>query len=884
MAFKPIQILINAKDEASGVFDRLNSKIRTVAVAVAGYFGIKSFVGAVQGAAELEEQLSRVAAAADGGAEEMAALRAAAEQAGAETKYTATEAAGALENLVKAGMDTNTAIGALPATLALAQAGDIALAESAEVVTKAMAGMGLAVEDTGRIADVLAKGANATNSSVRSLADALSYAAPNASAANLSLEGTVALLGKMEDAGIGGTRAGTALANMLAQFSDPASKFRNELAAIGITTNNFEDALHQLAGAGAKGEKAILAIGLNAGPGLRALLNQGMPALDALRQQLDEAEGSAQKTADTMAHNLAGAARGLSSAWEGVKNALMTPVLPVLKDGVEQLTGALRGAISDGTVKKFGDALASAFRGAIDWIKQFAASFNWDDITARLQAFATDMQARMEQIGQWATTAGTTVQTAWGVMAGGTNVILAAVYKVGEAFAGVASNINAGVAWIAEKLSSITFGDVSKRFAIMAAEMRAEAHDFWATSQTLAQKAGEAFDAAAEHAQTARKGFGLLKDAVLESESPLVKAVRDLGKEFTAVGTAATQAGDKAKTAAQQQAQATDQARKAVDQLRAAYDQAVQTGDWQRAAELMGDLKRATDAAAASAQGLARDAQAAAAITAAAFERAGIHTKEQLADMARLARQDFELIKQSGQASADGLAQAFKRAADAAIAANNGIVPGWVQAQASVHGYTVAVDEAGKATLQTAQQTGQATNAMTAGWHQVTAATQQATAAAQEHQRQMDQRYGRAGQSESLGKIEGGWGKNADGQTATALESIESLNRRVAQLFGEQNIGNEDAIRAANLRLKLDQIEKYGTSNFPGQNAWQQAVREEYNRLADRLMGGGSATTYVSNITLPSGRRRTVRAADRESQDTLADLVRELGDAKRRAA
>ena len=69
----------------------------------------------------------------------------------------------------------------------LAQAGDIELARSAEIVTKAMAGMGLGIQDTARIADVLAKGANATNTSVNGLAEAFSYVAPVAKSSNLSL-------------------------------------------------------------------------------------------------------------------------------------------------------------------------------------------------------------------------------------------------------------------------------------------------------------------------------------------------------------------------------------------------------------------------------------------------------------------------------------------------------------------------------------------------------------------------------------------------------------------------------------------------------------------------------------------------------------------------
>jgi TP901 family phage tail tape measure protein len=147
-------------------------------------------------------------------------------------------------------------------------------------VTKAVMGMGLAFDDAGRVADVLAKGANATNTSVEGLAQALSYAAPVANTLGVSLESTVAIIGKFADAGIDASRAGTALNSIMSQFANPLSSFRKELGAAGIVTTNFEEALHQLAAKGKDGERAINAVGLEAGPALRALLNQGMGALD----------------------------------------------------------------------------------------------------------------------------------------------------------------------------------------------------------------------------------------------------------------------------------------------------------------------------------------------------------------------------------------------------------------------------------------------------------------------------------------------------------------------------------------------------------------------------------------------------------------------------
>ena len=55
MAIRPIEILINARDKASGVFDKLDGKLKAIGIAVAGYFGVKAFSGIVESAADFEE-------------------------------------------------------------------------------------------------------------------------------------------------------------------------------------------------------------------------------------------------------------------------------------------------------------------------------------------------------------------------------------------------------------------------------------------------------------------------------------------------------------------------------------------------------------------------------------------------------------------------------------------------------------------------------------------------------------------------------------------------------------------------------------------------------------------------------------------------------------
>lgn len=710
MAFKPIQIVINAKDDASAVLSRLGRNVKLLGATVAGYFGIKAFAGVVQSAADFEAAMSRVKAATEGSAAEMAELTKAAQAAGSNTKYTSVQAAGALENLAKAGLSAGDSIKALPAVLALAQAGDIELGKASEYVTKAVMGMGLAFDDAGRVADVLAKGANATNTSVDGLAQALSYAAPVANSLGLSLESTVAIIGKFADAGIDASRAGTALNSILSQFANPLSSFRKELGAAGIVTTNFEEALHQLAAQGKDGERAINAVGLEAGPALRALLNQGMGALDDLTGKLREAGGSAEATAKTMADNLNGSLKGLSSMWETVTQVLGKPVLPVVRQGVDELAGALRKAVDSGLVERFGQALATAFENALKFFRAFAANVNFDAVVLRLQVFASEAGETLQRIGQYATNAGNSVQLAWGVMTAGVNGVLTAIYGLGAAFAQIASKVMEGVAMLRSGLASVTFGGLSESFRLAAADAQEMAGAFAASADALKTKAAESLQGMTDGAQTARDAWGGLTGAVEAVGNAAAAAAPTI--EAVAAGIEATgKAAAKAAKDAAAKAEADRVAAENLKQLKAEYQQLIASGNLDAAGRKLQEIAKAQRAAAGSAQ----DAAQSTALLEQAYKDLGMTTNEDLQRMATQARAAFERLEKDGKQPPMRIAEAWKAMADKVIAANGGIAPEWLRTQAAIKGFEVAVDDAGKAVTNTDRATAKAVSSMVSG-------------------------------------------------------------------------------------------------------------------------------------------------------------------------
>lgn len=685
-----LRLLITAKDEASSIFGSLQSKAAAVASAIAAYFSVNFLAGVIKDAGDFEAALSRVKAATGASAQEMAALKKAAEEAGANTKFTSVEAAQALENLAKAGLTANKAIAALPAVLSLAEAGDISLAESATYVTRTVSGMGVAVEEAGRIADVLAKGANASNTSVKGLAEALSYAGPSARSLGLSLEQTVGYIGKFADAGIDASRAGTALNAILSQFQDPASKFRTELTAAGITTSNFDQALRQLVVSGKGGEKAILAVGTEAGPALRGLINQGLGALDDLTKQLTAAKGSAAETAQTMGDNLNGAISGLSSTWDALKIKLGEPALAVVTQGVKDLTAAFKAAIDNGTITRFGEAIRSGLGAGIEWARKFAAEVDPSALAAKLEANAVKIGAFFDSAAEKARNAGDVVRTVYGVMSAGTNAVMGTIYKLAEVFSAITFAILKDLAAISEGFSKITFGAVSEGFKAAAAEIRIAAGGVAAVAAEYGRQAELAFGATAEGAELARKGWAGLTapaGAAAESVKAAGAAAREASADMMYLGNATADAGSKATASAAQQVAAAAATNSAVQDLYVKYTQlfnAGKNGEAEAVWKQIQEQLRATR----------KEATATADALAAAYQAMGLKSQAELKAKAEEFRRHYEAIKADGTATADIIAKAFQAYAEKAVEANGGVVSASLKSEAAMRGLTIQADGA----------------------------------------------------------------------------------------------------------------------------------------------------------------------------------------------
>lgn len=204
----------------------------------AGIMGAAAAAGvgvAVMAAANFDKAMSSVQAATRSSAGEMERLRGAALKAGADTAFSASEAASGIENLAKAGVSTQDILrGGLTGALDLAAAGQIDVATAAESAATAMTQFGLSGSDVPHVADLLAAAAGKAQGEVTDFSMALNQSGLVANQTGLSIEETTAALAAFASQGLIGSDAGTSLKTMLQSLTPSSEKAASAMEQYNI--------------------------------------------------------------------------------------------------------------------------------------------------------------------------------------------------------------------------------------------------------------------------------------------------------------------------------------------------------------------------------------------------------------------------------------------------------------------------------------------------------------------------------------------------------------------------------------------------------------------------------------------------------------------------
>lgn len=323
---------------------------RTAALGLVAVFG-----AAVYESSKFESAMSRVKAATQAPANELNKLRQAAIQAGSSTQYSATQSAQAITELAKAGVSTADILGgALRGTLSLAAAGDMSVADSAVVASKAMNSFGLSGKDMAHIADVIAAAAGKSATDVHQMSLAFAQSSLLAHQTGLSLEQTAGILALFAQNGLAGSDAGTSLKTMLMRLTPQSSEAAGTMAKLGFSAydahGNFvglsEVARRMQQSFGnlspeARNAAMSVIFGSDAIRAATIVTQAGAAGIDQWTKAANDS-GYAARYAATQADNLQGDLRRLKSALETALIQSGTAANGVLRDMAKLLTAVVR--------------------------------------------------------------------------------------------------------------------------------------------------------------------------------------------------------------------------------------------------------------------------------------------------------------------------------------------------------------------------------------------------------------------------------------------------------------------------------------------------------------------------------------------------------------
>lgn len=275
----------------------------------------------------------------------MDSLSSLAKQMGAETKFSATEAAEAINNMAMAGYDVNEIYGALPEVLNLASAGALDLDYATQLAANGLNVMGYGTDRLSELSNKLAVTASSAYGSVSDFGEGLLVAGGAAKSANLNFTDIFTALGILGDAGISAAEGGTKLRNVILSLYAPTDTAAEELNTLGIQTQDangnvrdFQDVLKDLSGAldGLSESDRLNAINtiFNKADiaGVNALLSNCTDRWDELSSTIDNAGDAAGQMSDTQLNNLNGQLTILKSGLEGLGIAFGEALLPLVKD------------------------------------------------------------------------------------------------------------------------------------------------------------------------------------------------------------------------------------------------------------------------------------------------------------------------------------------------------------------------------------------------------------------------------------------------------------------------------------------------------------------------------------------------------------------------
>ena len=405
---------------AKGIGVVLSAAVAAIGVAVKKTVGLIN--DCVEVYADFDDSMRQVAATMGLSSDEsnksggdFEKLSQAAKDAGASTRYSASEAADALNYLALAGYDANKSIEVMPKVLNLAAAGGLDLAYASDLVTDSMSALGLSSSDLDTFMDQMAKTSQKSNTSVQQLGEAILVCAGTAKMTGQDLDNINTALGVMADNGIKGAEGGTHLRNVLLALSTPTDKGAKQLKQLGVNVYDAQGNMRQLDDVLTDLDKSMANMtqaektaaiknifNKTDIAAVNTLLSSTSGRFKELNGLVLDSKGAAQEMADAMESGLAGTERSWKSALEGLQIETGTIFSNIKQKALTDLTEIVRGLTnglseSGGDWNKIGDSVGVAIEGVLSKINSYLPTVV-NMAVGIISALVTGMSNNVDQV------------------------------------------------------------------------------------------------------------------------------------------------------------------------------------------------------------------------------------------------------------------------------------------------------------------------------------------------------------------------------------------------------------------------------------------------------------------------------------------------------
>lgn len=329
----------------------VGSMIKGMVGAQAVISGIQQMIGlfksGVRSIIDFEAANSNLSAILGTTSKNIKDLTADAQRLGAATKYTASEATGLQIELAKLGFSRKEILQSTEGILKFAQATGAELPEAAALAGAALRMFNADTSETERYVSAMAIATSKSALSFSYLQTAMPIVGPVAKAFNFQIEDTLALLGKLADAGFDASMSATATRNILLNLADGSGKLAKALGGPVKTLPELVAGLKKLKDQGADLNTTLELTDKRSVAAFNAFLTAA-DKIVPLREQITGVKGELDDMANTMGDNVQGAIAGLSSAWEAFmlsfskSTGLMKDVLDFFAEGLREVAKQLK--------------------------------------------------------------------------------------------------------------------------------------------------------------------------------------------------------------------------------------------------------------------------------------------------------------------------------------------------------------------------------------------------------------------------------------------------------------------------------------------------------------------------------------------------------------